>query len=46
MPENNIKDLKAYFSTEEKPVGNTEMMEFWKSLSEEEKAELKSMELS
>ena len=46
MSENKIPDIKKFFSTEEKPVGNTEMMEFWKSLSEEEKEELRTMDLS
>ena len=46
MAENKIPELKAYFSTEERPVGNTEMMEFWKSLTEEEKDELRTADLS
>lgn len=44
--DNTVKDLKAYFSTTEKPVSNTEMMDFWKSLSDEEKAYYKNAELN
>lgn len=44
--ENNIKDLKQFFSTEEKPVSLTEMQEFWKSLTEAEKNYYKTCDLS
>lgn len=45
--ENNIKDIKAWFNQgQERPIGNAEMMDFWKSLSDDEKAELKAMSLS
>lgn len=42
---NSIADLKRYLSTEEQPVSNTEMTEFWQSLTDEEKAEFKDTEL-
>lgn len=41
-----VSDLKEYFSTSEKPVLAKEMMEFWKSLSDEEKEEYKKADLS
>ena len=34
---NTPMDLKKFFSTPEKPCASPEIMEFWKSLSEEEK---------
>ena len=43
---NSVADLKAYFSTEKKPVPAKEMMDFWKSLSEEEKEYYKQAELA
>lgn len=46
LAENTIQQLKAYFSNEDNPVSNTEMMEFWKSLTDEEKRQLKEMGLS
>lgn len=47
MPENNnsVTDLKTFFSTEEKPCSTQEMMEFWKSLSDEEKTYYKTAAL-
>lgn len=45
MAENSVKDLMNYLSTEEKPVKTEEFMAFWKSLTEEEKAEFKAAEL-
>jgi hypothetical protein len=43
---NTLKDLKEFFSVPEKPVNNTEMVEFWKSLSDEEKEEYKNVDLN
>lgn len=43
--ENTVKDLKAFFSTPEKPVSTSEMMEFWKSCTDEQKQEFKTAEL-
>lgn len=43
---NNMKDLKDFFSTPEKPCGLTEMKEFWESLSDEEKEEFKNADLT
>lgn len=40
-----VADLKEFFSTSEKPVAAKEMMEFWKSLSDEEKEYYKNAEL-
>lgn len=37
-----IADLKKFFSTEDRPVLNAEMQEFWKSLTEEEKEQFKA----
>jgi succinate dehydrogenase flavin-adding protein (antitoxin of CptAB toxin-antitoxin module) len=34
---NSVKALMAFFSTEEKKVSPKEMMDFWKSLSEEDR---------
>lgn len=47
MPEskNSIVDLKKYLGTKERPVDHSEMNEFWKSLTEEEKEEFKNAEL-
>lgn len=41
-----VADLKEYFSTPEKPVSAKEMMEFWKSLSEEEKEYYRTSRIS
>lgn len=46
MAENNAQDLKKFFSTSEKPVSTKEMMAFWTSLSDEEKAYYKSADLA
>jgi len=43
---NSLGDLKKYFATEERPVLNQEFVEFWQSLSEEEKNELRTAKLS
>lgn len=37
--------LKDFFSTPEKPVSNSEMMEYWKALSDEEKEFHRNMPL-
>jgi len=43
---NTVAELKEFFSTSAKKVDAKEMMEFWKSLSEEEKEYYKSAKLS
>lgn len=45
MAENSAKQLKEFFATPEKPLGSAEFMEFYKSLSEEEKAYYKNADL-
>ena len=45
MAENKISDLKRYLSTDENPVSMQEMTEFWNSLTEDEKAEFKAVDL-
>lgn len=47
MPEqeNSIVDLKKFLGTSEKPISTTEMAEFWRSCSDEEKKEFKSAKL-
>lgn len=45
MAENSIADLKKFLSTPENPVSMAEMQEFWKELTDEEKAEFKAAEL-
>lgn len=45
MAENTVKELLAFFSTEEKPCKTSEFMEFWKSLSDEEKEYYKAADL-
>lgn len=46
MAENQVKDIKEFLSTPEKPIPTSEMMEFWKSLSPEEKEYYKTADLS
>lgn len=41
-----VKELKDFFSTPEKPCSSSEIMDFWKSLSEEDKAYYKDLQLS
>lgn len=43
---NSVSDLKEWFGRGSRKVEAKEMMEFWKSLSEEEKEEFKNAELS
>jgi hypothetical protein len=43
--QNSLTDLKRYLGTDESPVSNAEWVEFWKSLSDEEKAEFRNAEL-
>lgn len=43
--ENSISDIKKYLEVEGMPIQNNEFMEFWKSLSDEEKLEFKNTEL-
>lgn len=45
MSENSVVQLRKWLATDEKPVSATEMMEFWNSLTDEEKAEYKSADL-
>jgi hypothetical protein len=42
---NSVKEIKDFFSTPEKPVNTTEMMQFWKSLSDDEKAYYQAADL-
>jgi len=35
---NTVMQLKQFFATPDKPVSTKEMMEFWKSLTDDEKA--------
>lgn len=46
MAENSVKDLKDFFTTPEKPMAAKEMMDFWTSLSDEEKEYYKNVDLS
>lgn len=43
---NSVADLSKQFGTEDKPVSASEFMEFWKSLSDDEKDYYKSADLS
>lgn len=43
---NSASQLKAFFSTPEKPVNAKEMMDFWKSLTDEEKEYYQNADLS
>lgn len=43
---NSVSELKTFFSVDEKPVGTREMMDFWTSLSNEDKEYYKNAELS
>lgn len=42
---NQMSDLKKFFSTEKKPVTGAEMIEFWKSLTDDEKEFYKTVEI-
>lgn len=44
-PKNDVKTLKEFFGTPERPVNGPEMMAFWKSLSDEEKEYYKNADL-
>lgn len=44
--ENDIKDIRKFFSTEDNPVSLSEMGDFWKSLTQAEKDEYKKADLS
>ena len=44
--ENSIVELREFFSIPGRPVSASEMMEFWKSLSDEDKVYYKSAPLS
>lgn len=46
MAENTVSQLKDYFSTTEKPVSAKEMMDFWSSLTLEEKEYYKTANLA
>jgi hypothetical protein len=46
MAENSVKELKDYFATDDKPIGASEFMTFWKSLDDEEKDYYKTADLS
>lgn len=43
--DNSIVDIKKFLSTEERPVSMSEFNEFWKTLTDEEKAEFKKTPL-
>ena len=43
---NSASNLKEFFSTPEQPLSTSEFMEFWKSLSEEEKDYYREADLS
>jgi len=45
MPDNTISQIKAFFDSDEKPVKTAELMEFWKSLTDEEKEYYKTVDL-
>jgi hypothetical protein len=45
LSENTITQIKEFFNSEEKPLKTAEVMEFWKSLSDEEKEYYKHAEL-
>jgi hypothetical protein len=45
LPENTITEIKEFFNSKEKPLSAAEVMEFWKSLSDEEKEYYKHAEL-
>lgn len=45
MP-NTAAAVKSFFDTPEKPLGTSEFMDFWKSLSDEEKEYYKNADLS
>lgn len=42
---NSMVDLKKFLSTPDRPVLGKEMIEFWNSLSEEEKEEYREADL-
>jgi hypothetical protein len=44
--QNSITDIKAYFEAGDPPLKEKEFLEFWKSLSEEEKNEYRKADLS
>lgn len=46
MTENSMTELRNFFNVAEKPCSMAEFSEFWKSLSDEEKAEFKAADLS
>jgi hypothetical protein len=46
MAENTVADLKTWLGTPEKPVTSKEMMDFWKSCSDEDKDHYRKAELS
>lgn len=43
--QNSLTDLKRFLGTPEQPVSNAEWVEFWKSLTDEEKDEFRNAEL-
>lgn len=45
-PENSIKALKNFFSTDDNPCSTGEIMAWWRDLSDEEKDYYKSADLS
>ncbi len=45
MAENSMQDIRRFLTNSERPVTMAEFSEFWKSLTEEEKAEYKNADL-
>lgn len=44
--ENSITDIRKYFEKDAEPFKDNEFVDFWKSLTEEEKDEFKKADLS
>lgn len=45
MPENTVSQLRDFVSTPENKCSTSEFMEFWKSLTDEQKADYKNADL-
>lgn len=43
--QNKLKDIREFFGTPERPVDASELVEFWESLTNEEKDEFRRSEL-
>jgi uncharacterized protein YdaT len=44
--QNTISEIKKYFEKDAEPISTAEFNEFWKSLSEQEKEEFRTSDLS